>query len=123
MWYNQFKSKKKNKKEGFKMNSNLTKIEEILELDWNGCGANLKYKLEEVGEDLYIEGTRVCALNDIEDISTDADAVFIELKNSKQVVVYINWIHGHDAHICQIYTTDLMDEDGDNYEMLYNAPC
>lgn len=95
----------------------IGKIRNTLEI-WNGYGANLKYSLSGKNGCIYLENVFICKSSDVVNVSEHCDAVYIDLKDMKRVVVVVQWIDGNDAFICQMYRENINNEN--DHCMLYD---
>ena len=94
-----------------KENEKLALIEECLEDNWNGIGANLRYRLEDREGYLYINRIKICKIDDIVGVDEECDAMIIYRKNGFPIYVCIEWCDR--SFISQIYI-DYEEEDIDS---------
>lgn len=98
--------------------SSIYNLVELLEDEWNGCGANLKYDLDIKNDYLYLENTKICAIDDLLSCEVEADSIKYKLRDNKCLYIVIQWVSGNDAFINQIYIENENNED--DFKILYS---
>jgi len=96
--------------------SSIYWLVEVLEENWNSCGADLEYDLDIKDDYLYLESTKICPMDQLICCEAQGDAVKYQLKNEKFLYITIQWVAGNDAFINQIY---IQGENEEDCEILY----